>query len=88
MLELNGYQYSRTEFEGYKFRAKFEFGLQGENHKTNVDIYTTNPDKWEVTGIIASKATKKVTSVTLVNFSTKEQDDKAAELINETLLNL
>ena len=88
MLELNGHQYSKTEFEGYKFRAKYEFAVQGQNYKTAIDIYTTNPDRWEVTGIVASKTTEKVTGVKLVNFATKEQDDAAQELIKETFLNL
>ena len=88
ITEIKGHRYSRKPFDGYKFRAKFEFDVQGERHFTCIDIYTDNPNKYDVQSEITLRATDKVRSIKMIHSATKEQDDLAGEFINEILNNM
>jgi len=86
ILELDGYKYSRKEFEGYKFRSIFKFRVNNDwRDDSNLNIYTDNPNREKVTRVITSKATDKVIEVLLEHWTTKEQDDLIAQFIEETL---
>jgi len=88
MLELNGYKYSREKFEGYAHRVKFEFEVFGQTHTSNMDIYTDNPYRQNVLEIINARKSDKVLSISLANWTTKEQDESTAKFIDETLKDL
>lgn len=89
ILELNGYKYSRERFEGYKFRAIFNFKISDDwREDSNLNIYTDNPDKEEVKKVVDSRRTEKVTSCIMIHWTTKEQDDLTAIFIEETLKDL
>jgi len=85
IAEINGHKYSRSKFDGYKFRAKFAFGVHGEKTKRILDIYTTDDDNWSVTDVISKLSTSIVENVTPIDFVSKEQDDLTAKFIEETL---
>lgn len=89
ILAQNGYKYSRAEFEGYKFRAKFRFTVSGDwREDTSIDIYTDNPDKIAVKEIINIIKKEKVKSFEMEHWATKEQDDLISQFIEETLKNI
>ena len=86
ILEINGFKYSREEFEGYKFRSIFKFSVSDDwREDTNLNIYTDNPDKEEVKRVIDGKRTEKVISCVMIHWTTKEQDELTAEFIEEIL---
>lgn len=88
ILELNNNKYSRSEFEGWLYRAKFEVILKGEEHTDNFDIYTTDSTKASISDVITKRILDKVLSIRLVHFTTKEQDDLNEIFIEETLKNI
>jgi len=83
VLKLNGFKYSTLSFKDYKFRAQVTIGTVGEAVK--LDIYTTDPDKEHVQRVLENRRTEKATSVTVTYWCTREQDDAAAEMIDEWL---
>jgi uncharacterized membrane protein len=89
ILELNGYKYSREQFEGYKFRITFRIGVDTNwRNDSLITIYTDNPNKEEVNDVIISRTTDKVKSFIMECWTTKEQDDLAIQFIEETLKDL
>jgi hypothetical protein len=61
ILEVNGFKYSREEFEGYKFRMMVRLSVSDDWRKDrNVNIYTDNPDKSEAFNVITSRTSKEV----------------------------
>lgn len=87
------YTYKQEEFKGYTHRAKFAFIKKGEELFSNIDVYTDNPNKEEVKNKVEELLTYKdyiidCPSCGMVHWCTKEQDDKATDLINETLKDL
>ena len=89
ILELNGFKYSREEFEGYKFRTIFRMGIDEDwRNDTNLTFYTDNPNREEVNNVIVSKTTEKVKSCVMEHWTTKEQDDLTMEFLEETLEDL
>lgn len=86
MKEINGYKYSKKEFDGYKFRSIFRLSVNEDwRNDTNIDVYTDNPDREEVKKVINSLTTEKVKLCSIEHWTTKEQDDRNSELIEETL---
>jgi hypothetical protein len=89
ILELNGYKYSREQFEGYKFRITFRIGVDTNwRNDSLITIYTDNPNKEEVNDVIISRTTDKVKFFIMECWTTKEQDDLAIQFIEETLKDL
>jgi hypothetical protein len=88
ILELNGFKYSRKQFEGYTHRLKFELDVVNQEWKSNIDIYTNNEDKRSVYNVISELTTDKVKNLELVNWTTKEQDDLDVQFLEETLKDL
>lgn len=70
------HQYSKTPFYGYKFRAIFEFQIEGQLSKHAIHIYTTNPDKESILDTIKKHLASNVINPEITYFTTKEQDDK------------
>lgn len=85
ILVLNGHKYSRELFEDYKIRAKFELDVKGQAYTNSIDIYTTDEDKNNVFKIISSKTSDRVLGIRIINWTTKEQDDRNTLFIEETL---
>lgn len=88
ILELNGFKYSREQFEGYAHRLKFELDVVNQEWKSNIDIYTNNEDKRSVYNVISELTTDKVKNLELVNWTTKEQDELTSKFIEEILKDL
>lgn len=86
MLELNGHKYSREQFEEYTHRAKFRLN-RGEDWRNDItiDVYTTNSNKEDVFYIVNARTKEEVTACKMEHWTTKEQDDLSAKLIEETL---
>lgn len=89
MTTIGKHIYSKKEFEGYRFRAAFRLKVSEDwREDTTINIYTDNSNREEVNNVIVSKTTDKVVDCTLENWATKEQDELATELIEETLKGL
>lgn len=93
ILVTGEHKYSRDEFDGWKFRAKFKFLVSETGVSSNlvlvnkpkvysIDIYTTDPDKTNVHNVIDKHKKSNVVSHDIVHWSTKEQDDAIYELIS------
>lgn len=86
VLEQDGYKYSREEFEGYKFRVVFRFGISADwRDDRNINIYTDNPNQYEVIDTVLSITTDKVKVCVMEHWVSKEQDDLTTQFIEETL---
>lgn len=77
-------KYSRTEFDGYTHRFTVKFKT-GEPHHTNLDIYSNSDSYKELEEFINKNKKKKIISFKIVHRSSKEQDDRISELLDETL---
>ncbi len=77
-------KYSKTQFEGFTHRFKVQFET-GEPHSSNLDIYSNSDSFQKLEDFISEKKTPKVVSFKIVHRASKEQDELAAELIDETL---
>lgn len=86
ILEVNEHKYSREAFEGYKYRAIIEATLFDQYWTDKIDIYTTNSNKSEIEEVINSiKNKNKVSSIKLIHFTTKEQDEASSKFLEEFL---
>ena len=91
MLELNGKKYSKESFDGYTHRAQVRIHYMEKNdegfavEETSMDIYTDDGDKKSVENVLLDRRREKVTSLQIRYWTTKEQDDACAEMINEWL---
>lgn len=89
MKEVNGYRYSKEEFEGYTNRAMFRLSVSEDWREDKViNVYTNCKTREEVSNVVESSVTKKVLKVKMEHFTTKEQDDLTSKLIEETLKDL
>jgi len=79
--------YSRTKFEGYKYRFTVQFTTDRE-YPSNIDIYSNSDNYKDLEDFINSRKSEKVKSFYIVNRATKEYDEMCAVLIEETLSNL
>lgn len=86
ILEHNGYKYSGNPFEGHTHRAKFRLSLSEDwREDVCIDIYTNNAKREEVTKTIVDRSSEKIIECKLEHWTTKEQDDRNTELIDEWL---
>ena len=79
-------KYSKTEFEGYTHR--FIVKLSIDNYWTNdssITIYSNSQSYQKLEGFINEKKSEKVISFIIEYRASKEQDEMANQLINETL---
>ncbi len=88
---VNGHKYSMGEFDGWKYRAHFTI-QPPDKCQSSLNVFTTNPIRKDFNDMLVNILTKKgqkyideFTGVT--GWTTKEQDDATAELIEETLSN-
>jgi len=85
MVQRNGYIYSKKPFEGYKFRAKFEFYIENEKHCSNIDIYTDDPVKSSVEWEVCVDKSEKIKELKIVHWTTREQDELNSKFLDEFL---
>jgi len=83
MLELNGYKYSKESFIGYGFRAKIEVETVDEGFV--FDIYTDDHNMIRVENVLLDRKGAAVVSLIIINWTSKQQDDASAEMIDEWL---
>jgi len=84
MKVINNEKYSKKRFEDYKTRVVFEF--KTENDLINVEVYTTETDLEKIYDDISSIASPKVKDTFIHYYSTKEDDEKAKELVDSIVL--
>jgi hypothetical protein len=77
-------KYSKTQFEGYTHRFKIQFEI-GEPYFSNLDVYSNSDSYQKMEDFINEKKTDKVISFKIVHRASKEQDEMASKLIDETL---
>ena len=91
MLELDGKKYSKESFDDYTHRAQVRIHYMEKNEmgftveETTMDIYTNDGDKKSVENVLLDRRLEKVTSLQIRYWTTREQDDACAEMINEWL---
>ena len=83
-LKRSNKQYLDVEsFEEYEFRAKVLIKtIDGEHH---LDVYTTDDNKESVEDVLLDRKTDKVTSLQIMYWTTRANDDASAEMIEEWL---
>ncbi len=77
-------KYSKTQFEGYTHRFKIQLEI-GEPYFSNLDVYSNSDSYQKMEDFINEKKTDKVISFKIVHRASKEQDEMASKLIDETL---
>lgn len=80
--------YAKESFSGYTHRFKVEFEVEGEEHTTNMDIYSDSGEEAELLKMIEEKKSKKVISYKVINRATKEQDGASVVMIQEFINDL
>lgn len=80
-------KYSKEQFEGFTHRFKVQFNT-GESYLSNLDIYSNSDSYQKLDDYINKNKSEKVLSFNIVNRNSKEQDEMAAKLIDETLAGL
>lgn len=91
--EKDGYKYSLQPFEEYKFRAKFVAEDIKGKQLVNIDVYTTNPSKYNTNRLLLNSTIKKYGEIDedyskIVNWSTREHDDLQSKFLDELLKEL
>lgn len=84
ILKLNGLKYSRHYFDDYKCRAQVAIKIGEVTH--NLDIYTTDTNRANVQMVLFSRKSKDATSLVIINWTTREQDDIQSKFLDEFLL--
>ena len=77
-------KYSRTQFEGFthRFIVQFETELQ---YPSNIDIYSNSDSYQKLDDFVNEKKSKNVKSFKIIHRASKEQDEAASRLIEESL---
>lgn len=89
ILELNGYKYSRKEFEGYTHRFIVKLKIDNDwRNDTNLHLYSNSDSYQKLEDFINEKKSDKVIAFEIIHRATKEQDEMATKLIEETLKDL
>ena len=85
------YKYSKNPFEGWKYRAKFEFKVVDNPNLHSIDIYTDNINKEktdvDIRYLIFNNYKITTYDVKLIHWVSKEQDDLTTKFINSIGLN-
>ena len=79
-------KYSRTQFEGFthRFIVQFETELQ---YPSNINIYSNSDSYQSLDDFINEKKSKNVKSFIIIHRASREQDEIASMLIQESLDN-
>lgn len=83
ILELNGFKYSKEQFDDYEIRAMVKLKTVDKEHI--VTIYTTNTSKEEFWQVMADRRHESVVSIGIDHWATKEQDELVSKFIDEWL---
>lgn len=82
--DIDGSNYSKESFLGYRMRVKLKIiDIHGEEYQ--FDIYTTQTNLDRIRDDLSGITTDKVKIFEIIHHATKEQDDAASKIINETL---
>lgn len=82
-LELNGFKYSREQFDGYEYRIKIEIRTVETKHL--FDIYTNDSSLVNIENVLLDRKSDDVTSLTLLSITTKKQDEETSKFLDEIL---
>lgn len=80
-------KYSKEQFEGFTHRFIVEFET-GEANKYTMHIYSNNGSQEMIKNFIHKNKNSKVDYFKIIYVATKEQDEMASKLIDETLSGL
>lgn len=88
VTEINGHKYSRTSFDGYKYRARVSFATTVSSiyRASSLDIYTTNTNRSDVETVLYQRKNNHVTALVVSAWYSKSEDDAAHEFINSLLI--
>ena len=89
MKIINGFTYSNTPFEGWKFRARVRimFTDLSLNNRT-LDIYTDCLNKHEANNSVSLLSKFNNITFKIKNWISKEEDEWTSKFIEETLKNI
>ncbi len=79
MLELNGFKYSKNEFEDYKIRVQVE--IRTVKDKFIFNIYSTDTDLTKIEEILLDRKSDEVVSLDIIFTATKEEDKARTEFL-------
>ena len=85
--EINGQKFSRGTFKDYKLRVSVVILDKKFKHHM-FDIYTTTDIVEVANKALTQMVTDNVRSFSIRNTSTREDDDRAAEFIDDVLNNI
>lgn len=85
-MEEQEAKYSRTQFEGFTHRFIVKFETSESSH--NLDIYSDSSSYITLEEFVNKKKSKNVISFEIIHRASKEQDEIASQLIDETLKDL
>ena len=79
--------YSRKPFDDYVYRVRCLFILKDvPNCETfSLDVYTTETNKDKIFEAIDKLKSDKVLSFSIINYFTREEDEKTSEMLSELL---
>jgi hypothetical protein len=79
-------KYSKDQFEGFTHRFIIKLKIDDDwRNDTNVTIYSNSDSYQKLEDFINEKKSNKVISFNIEHRATKEQDEMASKLIDETL---
>ena len=84
-----GTTYSKQQFEGFTHRFIVKLRIDNDwRNDTNVTIYSNSDSYQKLEDFITEKKSDKVVSFNIEHRASKEQDEMASKLIDETLNNI
>jgi len=79
-------KYSKEQFEGFTHRFIVKMKVDNDwRNDTNITIYSNSDSYQKLEDFINEKKSEKVISFDIVHRATREQDEMASKLIDETL---
>lgn len=82
-IELNGFKYSKKEFDGFLFKGTMEFAA---NNKINsFDFYTDNPNKESAFKALNNNKKENVKIMKMISWGSKDEPHIMSDLIYDWL---
>jgi len=79
-------KYSKEQFKGFTHRIIVKLKIDNDwRNDTNIQLYSNSESYQKLEDFINEKKSEKVIAFDIVHRATKEQDEMAAKLIDETL---
>jgi hypothetical protein len=79
-------KYSKEQFEGFTHRFIVKLKVDNDwRNDTNINLYSNSDSYQKLQDFVNAKKSEKVIAFDIIHRVTKEQDEMASKLIDETL---